>query len=142
MLINSTRLKVLELCRANQLVNFDYEQQRLGCSTRLKDMVDSLASTVPFCLERFKAHSFNTPDCQTSITLNTNEEIKPNLASLTVWPLVVASSVNGIDVKQQQWFRAELGRLRRILGDGFLERAESRQWVTLQQASGVHMKLY
>jgi hypothetical protein len=131
MLINSTRLRVLELTRPNPLADFTYENQRLECITQLKAMADSLASTIPFCLERFKTNNPNSPIRQTSITFNTNEEIKPYLASLAVWPLTVASSLEGIDIRQQQWFRSELARLGRITGDGVLECAETDQWAIL-----------
>lgn len=95
-------------------------------------MADSLASTIPFCLERFKvADNPNSPIRQTAITLNTNEEIKPYLASSAVWPLTIASSLGGIDVRQHLWFRSELARLGRIIGAGVLECAETDQWAIL-----------
>jgi hypothetical protein len=132
MLINSTRLRVLELSRPNPLIDLIYEQQRLECITQFKAMADSLASTIPSCLERFKvADNPNSPIRQTSITLNTNEEITPYLAGLAVWPLTIASSLEGIDVRQQLWFRSELARLGRIIGDGVIERAEIDQWAIL-----------
>ncbi|MCJ1460052.1 hypothetical protein MMC28_010431 [Mycoblastus sanguinarius] len=132
MLINSTRLRVLDLSPPNPLADFTYEHQRLECITQLKSMAGSLASTIPFCLERFKvANNPNSPICQTSVTLNTNEEIKPYLASLAVWPLSIATSLEGIDARQQQWFRSELARLGRITGSGVLEYAETDQWTTL-----------
>ena len=130
MLINSTRLRILGMSRPNPLVNFTY--QRLECNAQLKAMADSLASTIPFCLERFKVAEYpNSPIRQTSITLSTNEEIKPYLANLIVWPLTIASSLEEIDVRQQLWFRSELARLGRITGAGVLECAEKGQWVTL-----------
>jgi hypothetical protein len=131
MLINSTRLRVLELSCPNPLVDFTYEQQRLECIIRLEAMADSLAFSIPFCLERFKVDDPSSPIRQTSITLNTNEEIKPYLASLAVWPLTIASSLEGIDVRQQLWFRSELASLGRIIGDGVLECAETDQWAIL-----------
>lgn len=132
MLINSTRLRVLGASRPNPLVDFTYEQQRLECNTQLKAMADSLASTIPFCLERFKVVEYpNSPIRQTSIMLNTNEEVKPSLANLVVWPLTIASSLEGIDVRQQLWFRSELARLGRITGAGILECAETGQWAIL-----------
>lgn len=131
MLINSIRLRILEPSRQNPLVDSTYEQQRLGCITQLRGMADSLASTIPFCLERFKADNLHSPIRQASITINTEEEIKPYLASLAVWPLTIASSLEGIDVRQQLWFRSELARLGRITGDSVLECAETDQWVML-----------
>ena len=131
MLINSTRLRFLELSRPNPVVDFTHEQQRQECISQLKAMTDSLASTIPFCLERFKADNPTSPIRQTSVTLNTHEEIKPYLASSVVWPLTIASSLEGIDVRQQLWFRYELARLGRITGDGVLECAETDQWAIL-----------
>lgn len=131
MLINSTRVRILELSSANPLLDFDCEQQRLECLTQLKAMADSLASTIPFCLDRFTVDNPNSPNCQPTITLNTNEEIKPSLASLAVWPLTIASSIEGIDVSQHLWFRSVLANLGRIVGDGIFEYVETDQWATL-----------
>jgi hypothetical protein len=131
MLINSTRLRVLELTRPNLLVDFTYEQQRQECITQLEAMADSLASSIPFCLERFKVENPNSPIRQSSIKLNPNDEIKPSLANLAVWTLTIASSLEGIDVRQQMWFRSELATLGRITGDGVLECVETDQWATL-----------
>jgi hypothetical protein len=131
MLINSTRLRVLELSRPKPLVDSTYEQQRLECVTQLEAMADNLASSIPFCLGRFKVDNPNSPIRQTSITLNTNDEIKPYLANLAVWPLAIASSLDGIDVRQQLWFRSELASLGRITGDGVLECVETDPWAIL-----------
>lgn len=131
MLINSTRLRILEVCHRNPAVDFDYERQRAECITRLRNMGDSIASALPCCLGRFKAVKPSLANNYVSIVPNPNEEIKPYLANLAAWPLTVASSVGGIDVKQQQWFRSELATLGKILGDGILESAESNQWLIL-----------
>ena len=131
MLINSTRLRVLELSHPHSLVDFTYEEQRLECIATLKAMADSLASSIPFCLERFKAYGPDSPIREASVTSNTNEEIKPYLANWVVWPLTIASSLEQIDIEQQLWFRSELARLGRTIGDGLLECAETDQWVIL-----------
>jgi hypothetical protein len=131
MLINSTRLKILEISRVNPLVDLTYEQQRIECIAQLKAMADSLASSIPFCLERFKVENPNSLDCDISITLNTNGEITPCLAGLVAWPLIIASSLEGVDAEQQLWFRSQLARLGRITGDGILECAETDQWATI-----------
>ncbi|KAI9732934.1 MAG: hypothetical protein M1818_007367 [Claussenomyces sp. TS43310] len=130
MLINSTRLRILELTLPNPSTDFVYEEQRLESITHLNSMTDRLASTIPFCLERFKPDSRNAPISQT-ITLSTNEEVKPYLASLAVWPLVIASSLGGIDVRQQLWFRSELAGIGKIIGDGVLAGVETKQWAIL-----------
>lgn len=132
MLINNTRLKILDMSPCNVLIHGTYEQQLLECTSNLQAMADSLASTIPFCLERVKVRSASkSSTCQPSITLNTNEEVKPYLANLVVWPLTIASSLEGIDFRQQLWFRSELARLGRLLGLGVLECAETEQWTTL-----------
>ena len=88
MLINSTRLRVLKVSPSNPLIDFTYGQQQLECITRLNAMADSLAFSIPFCLKNFKvADSPNSSIRQSSNTLNTNEAMKPYLASLALWPL-------------------------------------------------------
>jgi hypothetical protein len=131
MLIDSTRLRVLKLSRPNS-DNFTHEQQ-LECFSHMKAMVDNLASSVPFCLQRFKVAdtSPNSLFRQYSITLTTNEEIKPYMASLILWPLTLASSLKGVDAKQKLWFKAELAHLGRIVGTGVLECAGADQWLEL-----------
>jgi len=130
MLVDSTRLRVLELSRPNS-DDFAHKQQQ-ECLSHMKVMVDNLASSVPFCLQRFKvADSPNSLPCQYSITLTTNEEIKPYMAGLTIWPLTIASSLEGVDVKQKLWFKTELAHLGRIVGAGVLECAETDQWLEL-----------
>lgn len=49
---------------------------------------------------------------------------------IIVWPLSVVSGLKGVDEEQQPWFRSELARLGRILGDGVIESAESGNWIT------------
>jgi hypothetical protein len=93
MLIHSTRLRVLELSHPNLLVDFTYEQQRQECITQLEAMADSLASSIPVCLERFKVENPNSPIRQSSIKLNPNDEIKPYLANLAVWPLTIVRAL-------------------------------------------------
>ena len=56
--------------------------------------------------------------------LNLDEEIKPYLARLISWPLLVASTVEGISTMRQRWFRQELSCLGRVTGDGLLECGE------------------
>lgn len=128
MLINAIGLRVLELIRPNSFIEPTYEQQRLPYMTQLQAMADSLASTIPFCLERFKV---GNPNSQLPITLNKNEEIEPRLANLVGWPLTIASSLEGIDVRQRLWFRSELARIGRIIGDGMLVCADADQWAIL-----------
>ena len=130
MLINSTRLRVLELSHLN-LDDFAHEQ-RLECLSHMKIMANDLAFSLPFCLQRFKvSDSPNTSSHPNLIALNTNEDIKPYVASLSVWPLTIASSLREVDVKRKLWFRSKLARLGRIVGAGVLECAENDQWLQL-----------
>jgi len=127
MIINSTRLRILGLDHLNS-VGLTYESQRLDCKSQLNEMAHGMASTIPFCLDRFKLPN---PESEAALKLNTDEEIKPSLAGLPVWPLVVASSLEGVDIALRQWFRYELGILGRVLGDGVLANADQHPWVTL-----------
>jgi hypothetical protein len=131
MLINCTLLGLLQLGRPLQLQVHDatYQQQCHECITQLQVMADSLASTIPFSLGRSKIENAEIPDSRPILTLNTGEEIPPALALPTVWPLSMASSLNGVDPSQQLWFRTQLARLGRVLGDGALECAGTdHQW--------------
>ena len=132
MLVNSIRLRILGVDCPSLTDDITHEQQQRDCMARLKAISDSLAFSIPSCLERFKVVDVpNSPICQTSITFNKDDEIKPNLAVLAVWPLTVASILEGIDPKQQLWFRSQLARLGRTTGEGVLECTETDPWVTL-----------
>ncbi|KAK5192077.1 hypothetical protein LTR99_006572 [Exophiala xenobiotica] len=121
-LVNSTWLRILGLQSSkHDDVESIYDHKRLECATNLKEMADHLAAALPFVLERVKLDNSGSPSCQASVKMNTEEAVKPHLATLMVWPLTVASSVEGIDEMQQQWFRSELGSIGRIVGDGILD---------------------
>jgi hypothetical protein len=96
-------------------------------------MADSLASTIPFSLGRVMVDNVHDDISQNSKPAITfiDDEIRPALALLTVWPLSVASNLDDIDPRQQLWFCSELARLGRVLGDGVLECAgDSSLWTT------------
>lgn len=130
MLTNSTLLKPLQPSHPPQLHVNDspYQLQRDECTTNLTAMADSLAATIPFSLGRFIADKAEAPDSRPTLTLRTEEEIPPALALPMVWPLSVASNLDGVKESQQLWFRAQLARLGRVLGDGALECAGTDQW--------------
>jgi hypothetical protein len=119
MIIDSTRYKVLGLSQRNPLVESIYEQERQECVTRLRTMADNLAASVPFSLARFKVDDSSTS--QPSITLNTNDEIKPYQARLIVWPLLIAAGIEELYSRQRMWFVHELACLAMITGDGVFE---------------------
>lgn len=130
MLINSTRLRILRLSRPH-LDDWVYEQ-RSECLSHIEIMANNLAYSVPFCLQRFEVtDNPNSSSHQKLITPKTNEDIKPYVACLTVWPLTIASSLGDMDVKQKRWFRSELARLGRTVGYRVLECAETDEWLEL-----------
>ncbi len=130
-LVNSTWLRILRLQSSNEEAGSIYDQKRLRCAANVKEIADHLAAALPFVLDRVKMDHPNPPSCQGSIKINTDEAVKPHLATLMVWPLTVASSVEGIDGKQQQWFRSELASIGRIVGDGILECADTKHWALM-----------
>lgn len=127
MLILRSRLKLFSLARLDLCNNSNREQQWQECRDQLKGTADCLASTIPFSLERFKVNRTSLPGQQTSVTL-IDDEIKPYLANLAIWPLTIASSLQGIENKQQKWFRSELAALGKLVGDGVLTYAEAHNW--------------
>lgn len=130
MLINSTRLRILRLSRTNS-DDFAFEQ-RLKCLSHISSMAHDLASSVPFCLQRFKVtDSLGLSSHRESVTLTTNEDIQPYIATLTVWPLGIASSLADVNVKQKTWFRSVLARLGRVVAVGVFECAETDHWLEL-----------
>jgi len=130
MLINDTRLRILALSHPSP--DDLSPEQRLECLSHIEIMANDLASSVPFCLQRFKVtDNCNSSSHQSSITLSADEGIKPYLVSLIVWPLTIASGLGAgdADIKQRLWFKSELARLGTIVGVGVLECAETEQWL-------------
>lgn len=119
LVINSVRCKIIELRRLDPAIGLCHKQLQDECTARLESMADNLACSIPFCLERIKVD--NSSANQPSAILNLNEEVKPYLARLVSWPLLVASTVEGISTMQQRWFRQELSCLGRVTGDGLSE---------------------
>ena len=124
-LINSTKLKLLELGEPCKSI----DKQRVEALYRIQFMANELASSIPFCLERFKiTRCSDTESEKPTITLNISEDVTPCMATLLVWPLTLAASVGGVHASQQKWFRSELARIGRIVGYGVIECAETDQW--------------
>lgn len=128
MLIIYTRMKLYRLGYRGSVTDISHEQKWLECSSQLKSMADRIAYSLPFILERFKLPPSASPINEESTILINKDEIRPYLATLAVWPLTIASSLEGIDSDQQKWFRTELAAVGRIVGDGVLECAETTQW--------------
>lgn len=126
MLINSTRLRLLNLPQASVL-DKHFDEERLKCGASLQVVSDDLAFSIPFCLERFRVDKPGAPANPPSISFN-DDNIRPYLATFAVWPLTVASCIEGIDVNQQRWFRSELASLGKVTGDSVLEAAATDAW--------------
>ena len=130
MLINNTHLGILELCHRNSDVSTS--KQHLECLFNVKLMGEYLASSVPFCHQRFKVtkarHSYLP---ENAITLITEEDVKPFLATLLIWPLTIASSLRYVDIEQRAWFRSELAYLGKVVGVSVIENVETDLWPEL-----------
>lgn len=120
MLINRLRLRILHLSDYEHA----HEQQRKECHEAIKVMGESLASTIPSCLERF-CFDKDRPD---SIVLNTNTDIPPYLINYVVWPLSIATGIEGLNATQLSWFRCELAALGKLAGDGVIESTGIYAW--------------
>ena len=131
LLVNHTISRLLRLSRSSLMADVDYNLESLECAAQQRAMADGLSSTIPFCLERFKVtNDSGSAGGQTSIETNTNEEIKPYLVNLVIWSLAVATSVDGLDVRQRLWFKSELGRLGELIGHNTLGAVETTGWAT------------
>jgi hypothetical protein len=125
MLISCTRLKILDLLRPHQPDNTAYKQQRSDCVAELRSMADFLASSIPFCYERFAVRNSNYPSEASYVNNRDLEERKPHLSALLLWPLAVAAKVEGIDILQQEWFRSQLVKVGRMMGNGVIESTDN-----------------
>ena len=132
MLVNSTCQRLLDYKSATQLKFFFHEQQRLECTTHIKTMADDLASTIAFFLGRLKViDSTDSSLHQVSVRFNSSEESMPYLGVLAVWPINIASSLEGIVASQQLWFRSQLAEIGKQTGIGVLECAGANPWAVL-----------
>ncbi|KAK6385813.1 hypothetical protein LTS17_001385 [Exophiala oligosperma] len=142
-LVNSTRLKILRLHppSSDREMRSAYDQARTECLSNIHLMAGDLASVHPFVLDRVVESTTtdpatsrcgsDPPSSAFSLVVKTDEPVKPHLATLMVWPLSVAGSVEGVGADRQRWFRSELSEIGRIVGDGILECAETEHWVVL-----------
>ena len=136
MLVKSTCLSVFNL-RAHLPADGPslVEEQRQECSQQLHLLGDRMASAVAAFSQLGKAGKKATsvrrpPDSK-------GEEpptigAKTSVAGLIIWPLAVAASVDGLEPGQQQWFRAEIARIGKAIGNGFFElAAPCPEWTIL-----------
>jgi hypothetical protein len=130
LLVNSTRLRIINMSHPS-FDDFACDQ-RSECLSQIQSMANGLASSLPFCLQKFRVS--DQPDLssdQDSIILNTSVDIRPFFkTNLTVWPLSIAAGLGDMDFDQDLrfWFRDELSHLGRMIGDRVLECSEAIQW--------------
>ena len=129
MILVNTRVKVrskaIELSRTAGFGALLCDRAQRECTRSLSAMAESLAHTVPFCLQLFEIPQ--VPGCRPS--LKSDASITPWLASLVIWPLSIAASLDHLEHRQQSWFKSELSELGKITGDGVLQDAETDRWL-------------
>ncbi|KAK9482094.1 hypothetical protein V1527DRAFT_516101 [Lipomyces starkeyi] len=123
MLVSHARLRIFDLVVAQS--NPAYRSETLECLAQLNSSADSLASFVPFCLDRIRIRSHRTSTASVEIS---NEPFKPYLASLVVWPMSLASSLQKLEPAQRQWFRSALFRVSSASSECLLAYAMSDYW--------------
>ena len=98
----------------------------------MDSLANDMASTLPFSLERFTLEDrADAPPPQYSIKTNEDDDVKPFVANMIIWPLSLAVRMRGVDVKYSIWFKSLLARLGRITGYAILESAETDAWPQL-----------
>lgn len=127
MLLNSTRLKILSLCRAPDPFTDD---ERLECLSSLQTMANDLTSSIPFSLRTFQVTSDLSLFSPQSSPDTDEDDVQPCMAGVVVWPLSIASSLDELDSEQRSWFRSTLTRLGKVMGDSVLEN-EADKWFVL-----------
>jgi hypothetical protein len=154
MLLASTHLRILSSNSPAIMCDQRYRQQVEKCTSRLKEMSDNVAATLPFALERINRKvvsisstskstpTSSSPSTNTSLTSTPvsapphieviltppTTPVKPHIVDLVVWPLSIASSLDGVDGDQQKWFRSEIAEAGRLIGDGVLAKADGGEW--------------
>ncbi|KUJ09377.1 uncharacterized protein LY89DRAFT_788253 [Mollisia scopiformis] len=126
MLINSTRLQILAFIEPSPIHSTN--QQKSQALSHMRKMGNGLASSIPFCFERFSVTQNPESSDDVSITLNIHEDIKPYNASLVLWPLTIATSIGSVERELRLWFRSELARVGKITGFGIAECANTPSW--------------
>ena len=132
MLLISTQLRLSHFTSSSS----SYPTSQFLSST-LQFLSHSLAASIPYILNKIHTTSTSsTPSISSSSTenlqLNKYDPLKGYTASLVVWPLSIASSLYGVDLDLQTWFRAELSVLGKVIGARVLEcAADGRSWLDI-----------
>ncbi|KEF54845.1 uncharacterized protein A1O9_09287 [Exophiala aquamarina CBS 119918] len=137
MLVKSTCLSVFDVGVQVCGPSFDssfVEQHRSECSQQLHRLADRMVSAVVAFSHLGKTGRKETMrrPVGSHDQESTMVEGKPSVAGLIIWPLAVAASINGLEPRQQQWFRAEIARIGKSIGNGFFELAATcPEWTIL-----------
>ena len=129
LLINSSILKILRFTGPHS--NSIAFERRFEYLSVMKSAANDLALSVPCALQIFTpSDTFNSSD-QSAIVMNENEDVKPYVANLIIWPLSIAANLSGVDIRYKSWFKSLLAHLGRVTGIALLETAESSSWPEL-----------
>ncbi|KAK5258329.1 hypothetical protein LTR40_008109 [Exophiala xenobiotica] len=128
MLTLSTRIRILGT--GHLRVDEAAERERMDCLSCVEDVAEDFARSLPYSLERF-AMVDQSGSSSRIITPRSTEAIRPYFASLTIWPLSLASSLENVNCKQASWLRALLTRLGEMSGYGVLAASDNNHWKRL-----------
>ena len=130
LLINSTLLKIIRVIGPQS--NSIAFQRRFEYLSVMTSTANDLALSIPCALQRFTlTDTSDGSSGQNSIVINENEEVKPYVANLIIWPLSLSANMSGVDDRYKSWFRSLLACLGRITGIALLENAETDSWPEL-----------
>lgn len=133
MLIDSTRITVLDLCKDGNSDEYSRQEQLKQSVSRIHSMSDQLAANVPYCLQRFKpipGHD-DDEDGADHIWYSPDRKIKPYAANQLIWPVGIAAGISNMDPKQRQWFKSMLSALGKLTGLGVIAAADTNNWLQL-----------
>ncbi|VUC20523.1 unnamed protein product [Clonostachys rosea] len=112
---------LLRLCHHIPESQWQYNRYK----SELDSSVKCFASNIPFALDRVVLKDVDTRSSTAhppSVTfLDSDSAVQPALALSIAWPVTIVSNLDTIASEEQRWFRAQLARLGRVLGDGTLE---------------------
>jgi hypothetical protein len=126
MLISNTRLRILDLMTSQPKQACQSEVSQ--CLAQLKSSATSLASFIPFCIDRIRVPSHSASTLNVEIS---NERFKPYLANLVVWPMSLASTLQKLEPAQQEWFLSGLFRVSSASGECLISYIMNDYWTVL-----------
>lgn len=110
--------------------NTTAQDQRSEYLSVMKTTADDLASSIPFALQMLRVAEDEEYLTEPSpIIMNTDDNLKPYIANLVVWPLSMVANISGLGVEQKSWFKSLIAQLGRITGISILQCPE--QWPEL-----------